>query len=484
MAPLSLSRTSLTGRLMLAFSVLAILLMLLVSLGSLSLHWLKQADSYLYEESLPASQAARQLVQASNALSDSMQQLVRVEDERQRAFIGRKLSIASVNMLNGIQTLTILDVNEGQKLTLLAEQIISQLTSLGTSVGSRLSMGDELQLKAGKLSVAAWHAAELLQSELAVVDSAILAKLSQAYPDMVGDQRSGRLLDDVIEGELDIQAQLNRALALVHQIALLSQLFESAELLPELQLSVPKLLANFANPHPIQGMAVSEPEIASGSASPYAYVTHSIESSDKSIDLMALYNVAEIIRDPGRLQAFKTELLVLKNTPQMIKLQQELSQKQQQQQRQQQELVEKLYGLNTRVDSALNQQQQQSELARRDYLQQLSLARLGLWGTGALMFVVIGFVIYRVIYRGIALRLNQATEAMSRLSLGDTNVSLHAHGDDELTAMANAIEAFKRKTAHNLKLQADLRQVADELTEYKNALEQTVTARTQELAVT
>ncbi|MGL5667424.1 MAG: TMAO reductase system sensor histidine kinase/response regulator TorS, partial [Shewanella sp.] len=141
-----------------------------------------------------------------------------------------------------------------------------------------------------------------------------------------------------------------------------------------------------------------------------------------------------------------------------------------------------LYSLNTRVDSALNQQQQRAELARSDYLMQLSYARLGLWGTGILMLVIIAVVVYRVIYRGIALRLNQATEAMSRLSLGDTNVSLDAHGDDELTAMANAIEAFKRKTAHNLKLQTDLRQVADELTEHKKALEQTVATRTQELA--
>ncbi|MEM6187375.1 TMAO reductase system sensor histidine kinase/response regulator TorS [Shewanella vaxholmensis] len=487
MAPLSLSRTSLTGRLMLAFSVLGVLLMLLVSLGSLSLHWLKQADSYLYEESLPASQAARQLVQASNALSDGVQQLGRVEDERQREFIGRKLSLESVNMFNGIKTLTILDVDEGQNLNQLAEQIISQLTSLGKSVGRRLTMGDELQLKAHELSIAAGHASELLQSELAVVNSAILAKLSQAYPDMAGAKRSGRLLDDVIEGELDIQEQLNRALKLVHQIALLSQLFESSELQSELQLSVPNLLATFAstNPSPSFTFPEPEPEMATAMDRALAHKTDSaLASSDINIDLMALDNVPEIIRDPGRLQALKTELAVLAHTPQIIKLQRELSQTLQQQQRQQQELAEKLYGLNTLVDRALNQQQQQAELARSDYLHQLSLARLGLWGTGALMFVVIGFVIYRVIYRGIALRLNQATEAMSRLSLGDTNVSLEAHGDDELTAMANAIEAFKRKTAHNLKLQADLRQVADELTEHKKALEQTVAARTQELADT
>uniref|UniRef100_Q0HXP2 histidine kinase n=1 Tax=Shewanella sp. (strain MR-7) TaxID=60481 RepID=Q0HXP2_SHESR len=481
MAPLSLSRSSLTGRLMLAFGVLGVLLLLLVSLGSLSLHWLKQADSYLYEESLPASQAARQLVQASNALSDGVTQLGQVEDERQREFIGRKLSLESATMLNSIKVLLTLDVNEDNHLSVLAGQIIEQLTLLGKSVGQRITLGDELQLRARELSIAAGRASELLQSELAVVDSAILAKLSQAYPDMAGDKRSGQLLDDVIERELDVQEQLNRALKLVHQIALLSQLFEASELQSELQLSVPRLLATFASTTPSHPAAQSKPVLGTAIEQASSAVTQP-PRGDVGIDLMALTTVSELIRDPGRLKALKAELAILLHTPKIIKLQRELSQSLQRQQRQQQELAEKLYSLNTLVDSALNQQQQRAELARSDYLMQLSYARLGLWGTGILMLVIIGVVVYRVIYRGIALRLNQATEAMSRLSLGDTNVSLDAHGDDELTAMANAIEAFKRKTAHNLKLQADLRQVADELTEHKKALEQTVATRTQELA--
>lgn len=484
MAPLSLSRSSLTGRLMLAFGVLGVLLLLLVSLGSLSLHWLKQADSYLYEESLPASQAARQLVQASNALSDGVTQLGQVEDERQREFIGRKLSLESATMLNSIKVLLTLDVNEDNHLSVLAGQIIEQLTLLGKSVGQRITLGDELQLRARELSVAAGRASELLQSELAVVDSAILAKLSQAYPDIAGDKRSGQLLDDVIERELDVQEQLNRALKLVHQIALLSQLFEASELQSELQLSVPRLLATFASTAPAHPMAQNHPNHPDhpkqGTAIELA--TTEAPAAEVGIDLMALTTVAELIRDPGRLNALKAELALLLHTPKIIKLQRELSQSLQRQQRQQQELAEKLYSLNTLVDSALNQQQQRAELARSDYLMQLSYARLGLWGTGILMLVIMAVVVYRVIYRGIALRLNQATEAMSRLSLGDTNVSLDAHGDDELTAMANAIEAFKRKTAHNLKLQTDLRQVADELTEHKKALEQTVATRTQELA--
>ncbi|MGL5489752.1 MAG: TMAO reductase system sensor histidine kinase/response regulator TorS [Shewanella sp.] len=483
MAPLSLSRRSLTGRLMLAFSVLGLLLLLLVSLGSLSLHWLKQADRYLYEESLPASQAARQLVQASNALSDGVTQLGQVEDERQREFIGRKLKIESATMLNSIKVLLALDVNEDNHLPVLAGQIIEQLTLLGQSVGQRITLGDELQRRARELSVAAAHASELLQSELAVVDSAILAKLSQAYPDMAGDKRSGQLLDDVIERELDIQEQLNRALKLVHQIALLSQLFEVSELQSELQLSVPRLLATFASTLPSHPVAHINQQKGTAIEQASEAVTELL-APEVGIDLMALTTVSELIRDPGRLNALKAELVTLKHTPKIIKLQRDLSQSLQRQQRQQQALAEKLYSLNTLVDSALNQQQQRAELARSDYLMQLSYARFGLLATGMLMFVIMGWVIYRVIYRGIALRLNQATQAMSRLSLGATNVSLDARGDDELTAMANAIEAFKRKTAHNLKLQADLRQVADELTEHKKALEQTVATRTQELAET
>ncbi|AAN54298.1 TMAO reductase system sensor histidine kinase/response regulator TorS [Shewanella oneidensis MR-1] len=483
MAPLSLSRRSLTGRLMLAFSVLGLLLLLLVSLGSLSLHWLKQADRYLYEESLPASQAARQLVQASNALSDGVTQLGQVEDERQREFIGRKLNLESATMLNSIKVLLALDVNEDNHLPVLAGQIIEQLTLLGQSVGQRITLGDELQRRARELSVAAAHASELLQSELAVVDSAILAKLSQAYPDMAGNKRSGQLLDDVIERELDIQEQLNRALKLVHQIALLSQLFEVSELQSELQLSVPRLLATFASTLPSHPVAHINQQKGTAIEQASEAVTE-LSAPEVGIDLMALTTVSELIRDPGRLNALKAELVTLKHTPKIIKLQRDLSQSLQRQQRQQQALAEKLYSLNTLVDSALNQQQQRAELARSDYLMQLSYARFGLLATGMLMFVIMGWVIYRVIYRGIALRLNQATQAMSRLSLGDINVSLDARGDDELTAMANAIEAFKRKTAHNLKLQADLRQVADELTEHKKALEQTVATRTQELAET
>lgn len=49
---------------MLAFSLLALLLLTLVSLGSVSLYWVKAADKYLYEEALPASEAARQLMQS------------------------------------------------------------------------------------------------------------------------------------------------------------------------------------------------------------------------------------------------------------------------------------------------------------------------------------------------------------------------------------------------------------------------------------
>jgi len=71
---------------------------------------------------------------------------------------------------------------------------------------------------------------------------------------------------------------------------------------------------------------------------------------------------------------------------------------------------------------------------------------------------------------------------MAQLSLGNTDVTIDTAGDDELAAMASAIKAFKQKTEHNIKLQAELRDTAAELFEHKQALEATVEARTLELA--
>ncbi len=78
MRPLSSWLSSLTGRLMLAFCLLALLLLLLVTLGNLSLYWVKGADSFLYEKALPASEAARQLSQSATSLAENAQRLAQL----------------------------------------------------------------------------------------------------------------------------------------------------------------------------------------------------------------------------------------------------------------------------------------------------------------------------------------------------------------------------------------------------------------------
>lgn len=229
MSALSLSRKSLVGRLMLAFGVLGLLLLLLVSLGNLSLYWVNQADAYLYDKALPASEAARELAQASNALAENAQALGRVEEEHQRQFIGRKLSINSTNMLSAIAKLKTLQVQSDWRLELTAGEIIHDLSQLGKQVGNRLLVASKLTAQGEALALAASHSIELLEAELAVVDSSVLAKLSLAYPEIVGQMKSAELLDTVIEHDIDIQERLNRALKLIHDIALIGQLLQSPE---------------------------------------------------------------------------------------------------------------------------------------------------------------------------------------------------------------------------------------------------------------
>nr|WP_232847189.1 TMAO reductase system sensor histidine kinase/response regulator TorS [Shewanella nanhaiensis] len=460
---------------MLAFGVLGLLLLLLVSLGNLSLYWVNQADAYLYDKALPASEAARELAQASNALAENAQALGRVEEEHQRQFIGRKLSINSTNMLSAIAKLKSLQVQSDWRLELTAGEIIHDLSQLGKQVGNRLLVASKLTAQGEALALAASHSIELLEAELAVVDSSVLAKLSLAYPEIVGQRKSAELLDTVIEHDIDIQERLNRALKLIHDIALIGQLLQS----PEQEKGLLTVLSNMSQQPSVVPPSSYQLQPLQASMDPNA------EGSQSTIqvDLMALELLKGLVRDPVRAKELEREFSVLRQVSEGLTIQKNYVHLIKTQSKQLIMLSNKLYELNQTVDHAMAIQQQEAEGARLDYLQQIAWAKAGLMGTGVLMFIVILFVVYRVIYKGIAVRLNEATYALSRLSLGDTQVGINSHGDDELTAMASAIEAFKQKTAHNQKLQLELRESADELSEHKAALEIKVEARTQELAI-
>ena len=443
MRPLSSWLSSLTGRLMLAFCLLALLLLLLVTLGNLSLYWVKGADSFLYEKALPASEAARQLSQSATSLAENAQRLGTVADEKQRQYLGRRLSLESNRMLAAIATLEQLAVPDSANLKQAAATIIAELTLLGEQTGERLERTQALKQKGLLLVQASKQADNLLRSELAVLDSVIIAKLSQIP--------GAAAVDDIIELDLSSAEQLNRALKLTHKIALLGQIFAAAD--------APQDLVGAINQAPLTDDALSP-------------------------GLLKRIPVADLVRDPGRAEALEAEFARLDQVTAGQQLAEAIWQLQQQLEQRQLVISDNLKSMEQTVDAALEGQQHQLNLARRDYLVQLNWASAGLWGTGALMLLLILFVSWQVIYKGIARRLSDATQALSRLSLGDTNVSIRSYGDDELTAMASALEAFKQKTAHNQKLQQDLQRTAAELTEHKLALELKVAERTRELAQT
>nr|WP_317630128.1 TMAO reductase system sensor histidine kinase/response regulator TorS [Shewanella sp. SM74] len=479
---LSLSGKSLVSRLMFTFCILGLLLLLLVSLGSLSLYWVKLADEYLYEKALPASEAARQLMQSSNGLLDNAQGLERVEEEAQRAYIGRKLSIESTNLLTAIDRLNSLNVHvngtfKDKELALFAGEIIHELSMLGRQVGERLALTHQLNKAGRALTEAASKSNLLLEAELAVVDSAILAKLSLAYPQVAGNTASAQLLDTIIEQDLDLRERLNRGLVLIHHIALVGQLLQS----PEQQLGLKNVLASV--PRELNQLTIMPLEYyvmdPSSDNGPRATNEATI---DRQIDLMPLELLKGLVRDPVRAMELEHELLALMNVNSGLRLQQQYGQILSQQNKQLQQLTGKLSWLNKSVDNAMKVQQDQANDARYEFLQQLLWAKFGLWMTGILMLIIMIFVVYRVIYKGITVRLSEATMALSQLSQGNTEVVLDPRGHDELTAMASAIEAFKQKTAHNQALSLELQATASELFAHKASLESTVLARTMELA--
>nr|WP_283107257.1 TMAO reductase system sensor histidine kinase/response regulator TorS [Shewanella marinintestina] len=482
MPKLTLSRKSLIGRLMLAFGLLGSLLLLLVTLGSISLRGLQEADKYLYNRALPASEAASQLALSSSALAENAKQLGLTEDESQRQFVGRKLSIESATMLGEIKILKALEVNFDFSLEQSASEIIVDISKLGEQVGRRIAVSADLQQQGRALVDAANKSTELLLAELAIVDSGILSKLSLAYPDAVGAEKTAQLLDTLIERDLDTQERLNRALKIVHNIALIGQMFQS----PELESGVYSLLGDLATRSP--QVLYTVPALIAAPKSTKAGNVNQQDKFERAVTnvesryLSSLTSLANIIRDPSRTKALLKQFSVLQKLPESIALQQEYTQYNQAQELQLQKITDKLDVLNDVVATAMQFQRLEAENARHEYLKQLSWSKAGLWVTGLLMFLVIFVVVYKVIYKGIALKLDAATKALAQLSLGNTAVTIDTQGDDELAAMASAIKAFKQKTDHNHKLQAELRETAAELYEHKQALEAKVEARTLELA--
>ncbi|GIU48388.1 histidine kinase [Shewanella sairae] len=464
---------------MLAFGLLGSLLLLLVTLGSISLRGLQEADKYLYNRALPASEAASQLALSSSALAENAKQLGLTEDESQRQFVGRKLSIESATMLGEIKILKALEVNFDFSLEQSASEIIVDISKLGEQVGQRIAVSSDLQQQGRALVDAANKSTELLLAELAIVDSGILSKLSLAYPDAVGAEKTAQLLDTLIEQDLDTQERLNRALKIVHNIALIGQMFQS----PELESGVYSLLGDLGTRSP-EVLYSIPPQIAApqntgiDDQAKFEKAVSGVESRY----LSSLASLAKIIRDPNRAKSLLEQFSVLQKLPDSIALQQEYTQFNRAQELQLQKITDKLDVLNDEVASTMQFRRLEAENARHEYLKQLSWSKAGLWVTGFLMFLVIFVVVYKVIYKGIALKLDAATKALAQLSLGNTAVTIDTQGDDELAAMASAIKAFKQKTDHNHKLQAELRETAAELYEHKQALEAKVEARTLELA--
>ena len=168
---------------------------------------------------------------------------------------------------------------------------------------------------------AARRSGVLLEAEQAVVDSAILAKLSLAYPQVAGEAQSAHLLDTIIEQDLDIRERLNRALALIHHIALVGQLLQS----PEQQLGLNKVLdsmtrvlyqSEFRPQTPSENVTGESPHSAPG-------FDVSNNAIDKQIDLMPLELLKGLIRDPVRATELQQELIALREVNIGLGLQQQ-----------------------------------------------------------------------------------------------------------------------------------------------------------------
>ncbi len=311
----------------------------------------------------------------------------------------------------------------------LTEQLQQALAALNQKVGQKIQLYSDFQKRYQQLNRRTTELADLIDSQLANAQTALVARSLGLYR-----QSEPQQLDDLLELDLP---QTQRLSELQHRVILLKQQL----------LDLPYL-------NDQQGIAQR--------LSHYQGLTEQLTQQQTDLP------------DPQRQQQFSQALAELERGQKLFSNRQQQLTTQAAIHNQARQLEQQLTLLNTRLSQAsavANQAIVDAQTATDNAQQQ---ARLRLWLIGITAVLLSLIVVWRLVYRDVIRRIDHYSDALKRLSNGDLSVEVQADGDDELTRLAEAIGAFKATSQAKLDAEQQLRQQHQQL-------EQTVAERTEAL---
>ncbi len=434
---------SVAGKLLIAFVILAGLSVLAAALGLVSLSQLRSSHQQLVEDAVPALNQSRVVAELSGRILSHGRLMAEVNDREALARTWRELERTNGALDRRLQELVTIEPGQRSTLQHLHNEVVRNLVELYQLAQSQIALNQTFDDQFTRVNEAANRLADLVEGQLANAETAMVARSVGFYGAAPVAPQADALIEQDLMQIRRMSELKNNLLGLRRQLVLLPYM-DDPELIAERVTDFHALAAYL----PLQMAQVPDPERREAILEQWQTLEEGVELYDEKRRQLALSQDmdAALVDLDDRFKAMNAAVTVLVR-------------------RANQGLTSAQVGIDQRYQQAL----------------------WGLLALGLVAALVAAFVLWRVVYREVVVRLNGTTQALLRLADGDHSVTVKKGGSDELSRLAEAVDTFRataiaRDQAEQA-LRAQHQQLEQAVEERTEALNQANARLAQELSV-
>jgi two-component system, OmpR family, sensor histidine kinase TorS len=445
---MTFNRNGIGGKLLLAFSAMAALMILAVVIGVAGFSLVAKTEKTVINSAVPALVEARHLSDLSSRIIFTAQVLATSKTEHERQRQGRALTIYIEGLKDSLMALKSYPFDEDlmSQLDGDVKSIIDNLALMGLLVGRQIRLQAQTDELTSEMLVVTRQVDSLSQSQVSNASTIAVANVSRIY-DLVesgNNQAVYNALDSLVEVDMDLSERLFELRFLALQV--INMLDDS------------KRLSDIGNLTDLKERFIHAVNVMS-------YRVKSVEDPSRSVQLTELtsnLNRGEILF--GALE----QLLYAKRDVERLD---------------QQNLV-LFQQLNSTVDGIITAANEGTQHAVTKVNDTLTVARTTLISISVIGLAALVLIMWRFVYASVICRFNDYSRALLSLARGDLDIQLDIKGDDELAHMGRAIMVARDTASERYRLTQVERKIRHELQQHKESLERLVAQRTSELEKT
>ncbi|WP_394241612.1 TMAO reductase system sensor histidine kinase/response regulator TorS [Vibrio astriarenae] len=436
---------SIGGRLLMAFAAMALLVIASASIGVVGFSLVSKTERNVVTKAIPSMIEARQVAELSARMVSSVQLLANAQTELERQQAGQQLFTKLESLLNHIRALGAdsFDTELLNQLEVNVESIIDTLANLGIAVEKRLLLSEDIHQRLLLMREVGRELEGLTRTQVLNTSTVAVANVTQIYGlvNSSDQEEVYNALDNLVEVDLDLSDRL-------HELHLLA--FQILNQIEELR--------------------------SATDAQRIADIRHSYNDN-----LTIMQRRVSAVEDPTRHQQMVSIIDDLQAKQIVFELIAQRESNSAQSQTFLSNALEQFAALNQTVSQLVDESNQVTTDSVVDLKQTLEQARLTLAVLGILGLIIVGFIIWKLVYVSVIQRLDRYSSSLAAISDGQYPDDVPTSGSDELSQMGKAINKA-RDTSKALSVLVEKEAAArGELEQHKSQLEDLVFERTHQL---